>query len=216
MRSLRRGVYVHPPLQSPPAAFSNRRFPQILLAWSLGSGRACCAASRARTTRGRGRRRTDSQRTAIGMLRIDLVLVCHLLRKVVRRDCVRELVCKVHALLPRLLNLRTRVGHHAGGAAANRGGQAVEVRDARRVDQLVLRHRQRAAASAMSWGDGSASQRLRRGPRRTRHARLTGTFFCVTTHTLSSPRTPIDVSPHASTALNAYSAQASQAASEDE
>lgn len=34
---------------------------------------------------------------------------------------------------------------------------------------------------------------------------LTGTFFCVTTHTESFPRTPMEVIPEALTALNAYS-----------
>jgi hypothetical protein len=35
----------------------------------------------------------------------------------------------------------------------------------------------------------------------------TGTFFCVTTTTLSTPRTPTDVKPPVRMALNAYSAK---------
>jgi hypothetical protein len=42
-------------------------------------------------------------------------------------------------------------------------------------------------------------------------AARTGIFFCVTTHTLSLPRTPMDVIPTLLIALNAYSADGERA-----
>ena len=67
-------------------------------------------------------------------------------------------------------------------------------------------------ASRRRENDAVRKRQIRRAARgsraRGRDTRVrTGIFFCVTTHTLSLPRTPMDVIPTDLIALNAYSAR---------
>lgn len=72
--------------------------------------------------------------------------------------------------------------------------------DGQRAVELCVNSRPDAKVRSTERGS-----RLDRGTDATIARVRTGIFFCVTTHTLSLPRTPIDVIPTDLIALNAYS-----------
>ena len=104
----------------------------------------------------------------------------------------------------------------AGGAQADELGDLEHVRHVRGVDEFVLWNQRAGTVSGRrdvarmtrcenvrSVERGASGSRARGRDARVR----TGIFFCVTTHTLSLPRTPMDVIPTDLIALNAYSAR---------
>jgi hypothetical protein len=132
-------------------------------------------------------------------LRVNLANVGQSLGKGIGRHLITKLVSKLSSLTLRSLGESSGIGNGPGDYAADGWGDLEDMRDGRRVDELVLC----SCSAYCTVAVVAVNITARPG------VKLTGTFFCDRTTAQSFPRTPTDMMFAAVMALKAYSVQVS-------